>query len=71
MCKTDIYSPSGSTKYSDKDSGGMLVWSPYHAIVDSKRESTSCPSHAAAVLCQVLRPSELCVLPPQWTNTSL
>uniref|UniRef100_A0A671X3Z9 REST corepressor 3 n=1 Tax=Sparus aurata TaxID=8175 RepID=A0A671X3Z9_SPAAU len=26
----------GSTKYSDKDSGGMLVWSPYHAIVDSK-----------------------------------
>ncbi|XP_038570709.1 REST corepressor 3-like isoform X2 [Micropterus salmoides] len=26
----------GSTKYSDKDSGGMLVWSPYHTIVDSK-----------------------------------
>ncbi|XP_074540087.1 REST corepressor 3 isoform X1 [Halichoeres trimaculatus] len=26
----------GSTKYSDKDSGGMLVWSPYHNIVDSK-----------------------------------
>ncbi|KAM9857363.1 REST corepressor 3 isoform 1-T1 [Aulostomus maculatus] len=27
---------AGSTKYSDKDSGGMLVWSPYHTIVDSK-----------------------------------
>ncbi|XP_029283657.1 LOW QUALITY PROTEIN: REST corepressor 3-like [Cottoperca gobio] len=26
----------GSTKYTDKDSGGMLVWSPYHSIVDSK-----------------------------------
>uniref|UniRef100_A0A665U2N2 REST corepressor 3 n=1 Tax=Echeneis naucrates TaxID=173247 RepID=A0A665U2N2_ECHNA len=26
----------GSTKYSDKDSGGMLVWSPYHTILDSK-----------------------------------
>ncbi|XP_043079845.1 REST corepressor 3 [Puntigrus tetrazona] len=26
----------GSTKYSDKDNGGMLVWSPHHAIVDSK-----------------------------------
>ncbi|XP_055073604.2 REST corepressor 3 isoform X1 [Misgurnus anguillicaudatus] len=26
----------GSMKYSDKDSGGMLVWSPYHTIVDSK-----------------------------------
>uniref|UniRef100_A0A8C1T144 REST corepressor 3 n=1 Tax=Cyprinus carpio TaxID=7962 RepID=A0A8C1T144_CYPCA len=26
----------GSTKYSDKDNGGMLVWSPYHTIVDSK-----------------------------------
>uniref|UniRef100_A0A8B9H4G7 ELM2 domain-containing protein n=1 Tax=Astyanax mexicanus TaxID=7994 RepID=A0A8B9H4G7_ASTMX len=26
----------GSTKYSDKDSGGMLVWSPYHTIVDTK-----------------------------------
>ncbi|KAJ8246461.1 hypothetical protein GJAV_G00268090 [Gymnothorax javanicus] len=26
----------GSTKYSEKDSGGMLVWSPYHAIADSK-----------------------------------
>ncbi|XP_042253163.1 REST corepressor 3 isoform X1 [Thunnus albacares] len=26
----------GSTKYTDKDSGGMLVWSPYHNIVDSK-----------------------------------
>ncbi|XP_044045293.1 REST corepressor 3 isoform X2 [Siniperca chuatsi] len=26
----------GSTKYSDKDGGGMLVWSPYHTIVDSK-----------------------------------
>uniref|UniRef100_H2UEJ4 REST corepressor 3 n=1 Tax=Takifugu rubripes TaxID=31033 RepID=H2UEJ4_TAKRU len=26
----------GSSKYSDKDSGGMLVWSPYHTIIDSK-----------------------------------
>ncbi|XP_071401809.1 REST corepressor 3 isoform X2 [Centroberyx affinis] len=26
----------GSTKYTDKDSGGMLVWSPYHTIADSK-----------------------------------
>nr|XP_020475997.1 REST corepressor 3 isoform X2 [Monopterus albus] len=26
----------GSTKYTDKDSGGMLVWSPYHTIVNSK-----------------------------------
>ncbi|XP_035516035.1 REST corepressor 3 [Morone saxatilis] len=26
----------GSTKYSDKDSGGMLVWSPYHCIIDAK-----------------------------------
>uniref|UniRef100_W5NEW9 REST corepressor 3 n=1 Tax=Lepisosteus oculatus TaxID=7918 RepID=W5NEW9_LEPOC len=26
----------GATKYSDKDSGGMLVWSPYHAIADTK-----------------------------------
>ncbi|KAM4594515.1 REST corepressor 3 isoform 2-T2 [Fundulus diaphanus] len=26
----------GSMKYTDKDSGGMLVWSPYHSIVDSK-----------------------------------
>ncbi|XP_072318950.1 REST corepressor 3 isoform X2 [Eucyclogobius newberryi] len=26
----------GATKYSDKESGGMLVWSPYHAITDSK-----------------------------------
>uniref|UniRef100_A0A671KE84 REST corepressor 3-like n=1 Tax=Sinocyclocheilus anshuiensis TaxID=1608454 RepID=A0A671KE84_9TELE len=26
----------GSTKYSDKDNGGMLVWSPYHTILDSK-----------------------------------
>ncbi|XP_045082700.1 REST corepressor 3-like isoform X2 [Coregonus clupeaformis] len=26
----------GSTKYSEKDSGGMLVWSPYHTIVDPK-----------------------------------
>lgn len=29
---------SGSTKYSDKESGGMLVWSPYHTIADSKRK---------------------------------
>ncbi|KAM3865217.1 REST corepressor 3 [Diretmus argenteus] len=26
----------GSTKYTDKDSGGMLVWSPYHTIADPK-----------------------------------
>uniref|UniRef100_A0A8C6UQV8 REST corepressor 3 n=1 Tax=Neogobius melanostomus TaxID=47308 RepID=A0A8C6UQV8_9GOBI len=26
----------GATKYSDKETGGMLVWSPYHAIGDSK-----------------------------------
>ncbi|XP_060951921.1 REST corepressor 3 [Limanda limanda] len=26
----------GCTKYPDKDSGGMLVWSPYHCILDSK-----------------------------------
>ncbi|XP_005161914.1 REST corepressor 3 isoform X1 [Danio rerio] len=26
----------GSSKYSDKDSGGMLVWSPHHTILDSK-----------------------------------
>ncbi|XP_033874694.2 REST corepressor 3-like isoform X3 [Acipenser ruthenus] len=26
----------GATKYTDKDSGGMLVWSPYHTIVDTK-----------------------------------
>uniref|UniRef100_A0A672KTM1 REST corepressor 3-like n=1 Tax=Sinocyclocheilus grahami TaxID=75366 RepID=A0A672KTM1_SINGR len=26
----------GSTKYSDKDHGGMLVWSPHHTILDSK-----------------------------------
>ncbi|XP_037546325.1 REST corepressor 3 [Nematolebias whitei] len=25
-----------STKYPEKDSGGMLVWSPYHSIVDAK-----------------------------------
>ncbi|XP_068135791.1 REST corepressor 3 isoform X2 [Hyperolius riggenbachi] len=29
------YEP-GSTKYTDKDSGGMLVWSPYHTISDPK-----------------------------------
>ncbi|CAF93341.1 unnamed protein product, partial [Tetraodon nigroviridis] len=29
-------SHGGSSKYSDKDSGGMLVWSPYHTIMDSK-----------------------------------
>lgn len=38
----------GSTKYSDKDSGGMLVWSPYHTIIDSKRKSTSCPAWCPA-----------------------
>ncbi|KAM8843587.1 REST corepressor 3 [Synchiropus picturatus] len=27
---------AGSVKYSEKDSGGMLVWSPHHNIVDSK-----------------------------------
>lgn len=26
----------GSVKYTEKDTGGMLVWSPYHSIVDSK-----------------------------------
>lgn len=26
----------GATKYTDKETGGMLVWSPYHAIADSK-----------------------------------
>ncbi|XP_041106952.1 REST corepressor 3 isoform X2 [Polyodon spathula] len=26
----------GATKYTDKDSGGMLVWSPDHIIVDTK-----------------------------------
>ncbi|KAJ0033864.1 hypothetical protein NQD34_000971 [Periophthalmus magnuspinnatus] len=26
----------GATKYADKESGGMLVWSPYHCISDSK-----------------------------------
>ncbi|XP_033618145.1 REST corepressor 3 isoform X3 [Fukomys damarensis] len=27
---------SGATKYTDKDNGGMLVWSPYHSIPDAK-----------------------------------
>ncbi|XP_061087558.1 REST corepressor 3-like isoform X3 [Conger conger] len=26
----------GSTKYSEKDSGGMLVWSPHHAVAESE-----------------------------------
>ncbi|XP_011794126.1 PREDICTED: REST corepressor 3 [Colobus angolensis palliatus] len=26
----------GATKYTDKDNGGMLVWSPYHTIPDAK-----------------------------------
>uniref|UniRef100_A0A8D3CPR2 REST corepressor 3 n=1 Tax=Scophthalmus maximus TaxID=52904 RepID=A0A8D3CPR2_SCOMX len=26
----------GSSRYTEKDSGGMLVWSPYHNIVDAK-----------------------------------
>nr|XP_060610312.1 REST corepressor 3 isoform X1 [Anolis sagrei ordinatus] len=26
----------GATKYTDKDNGGMLVWSPYHSISDAK-----------------------------------
>ncbi|XP_036397357.1 REST corepressor 3 isoform X2 [Megalops cyprinoides] len=26
----------GSTKYTEKDSGGMLVWSPHHTIADTK-----------------------------------
>nr|KAF6397807.1 REST corepressor 3 [Rousettus aegyptiacus] len=26
----------GATKYTDKDNGGMLVWSPYHSIPDTK-----------------------------------
>ncbi|KAJ8392369.1 hypothetical protein AAFF_G00074940 [Aldrovandia affinis] len=25
-----------STKYTEKDSGGMLVWSPHHSIADTK-----------------------------------
>ncbi|KAI5626514.1 REST corepressor 3 isoform X1 [Silurus asotus] len=29
------YEP-GATKYTDKDTGGMLVWSPHHTIVDTK-----------------------------------
>ncbi|KAM3930086.1 REST corepressor 3 isoform 2-T2 [Leptodactylus fuscus] len=29
------YEP-GATKYTDKDNGGMLVWSPYHTIPDLK-----------------------------------
>ncbi|XP_062405041.1 REST corepressor 3 [Sardina pilchardus] len=29
------YDP-GATKYTDKDIGGMLVWSPYHTILDTK-----------------------------------
>ncbi|XP_028675992.1 REST corepressor 3 isoform X1 [Erpetoichthys calabaricus] len=29
------YDP-GATKYSDKESGGMLVWSPFHTIADAK-----------------------------------
>ncbi|XP_040286313.1 REST corepressor 3 isoform X2 [Bufo bufo] len=29
------YEP-GATKYTDKDNGGMLVWSPYHSIPDLK-----------------------------------
>lgn len=28
--------PPGATKYTDKDNGGMLVWSPYHSIPDAK-----------------------------------
>ncbi|KFO65176.1 REST corepressor 3, partial [Corvus brachyrhynchos] len=27
---------TGATKYTDKDNGGMLVWSPYHNIPDAK-----------------------------------
>ncbi|XP_075845619.1 REST corepressor 3 isoform X3 [Microtus pennsylvanicus] len=26
----------GATKYTDKDNGGMLVWSPYHSVPDAK-----------------------------------
>lgn len=40
----------GSTKYSDKDSGGMLVWSPYHTILDSKRKSSSPSSSLSCLL---------------------
>ncbi|XP_029449131.1 REST corepressor 3 isoform X3 [Rhinatrema bivittatum] len=29
------YDP-GATKYTDKDNGGMLVWSPHHSIPDTK-----------------------------------
>ncbi|KAH0510459.1 REST corepressor 3 [Microtus ochrogaster] len=27
---------TGATKYTDKDNGGMLVWSPYHSVPDAK-----------------------------------
>ncbi|MEJ1270581.1 REST corepressor 3 [Cricetulus griseus] len=28
--------PCSATKYTDKDNGGMLVWSPYHTVPDAK-----------------------------------
>lgn len=33
---------TGATKYTDKDNGGMLVWSPYHSVPDAKCKSTTC-----------------------------
>uniref|UniRef100_A0A8V0Z1M7 REST corepressor 3 n=1 Tax=Gallus gallus TaxID=9031 RepID=A0A8V0Z1M7_CHICK len=36
-CVTKLRSSQqGATKYTDKDNGGMLVWSPYHNIPDAK-----------------------------------
>ncbi|XP_063092893.1 REST corepressor 3 isoform X2 [Cavia porcellus] len=38
-CFVQLLLPSGgvgATKYTDKDNGGMLVWSPYHSIPDAK-----------------------------------
>ncbi|EHB06343.1 REST corepressor 3 [Heterocephalus glaber] len=40
--------PPRATKYTDKDNGGMLVWSPYHSIPDPKSrkaERTDVSSH--------------------------
>ena len=35
----------GATKYSDKDGGGMLVWSPVHTIVDTKCKNSNIYIH--------------------------
>lgn len=42
-----INSFPGATKYTDKDNGGMLVWSPYHSIPDTK-----CKFSEIECLCQ-------------------